>query len=416
MPRRSELPEGVRRLPSGRFQGRWPRHIDVEQRSIGGSYETALQAAAARERAIRDFRAGRIVFAPQEARERHVEAPRTVADAVNALIREHRDLATSTIDGYRSARNAVICHPTKGIGTTPLADLTTPKLRAWKLGLRNKGVSKSMEKLAWKTLSSALSWEVEQGRLDRSPAILPVSRRTKSRVAEESTTDLKLPTWEEVWKIAVEIPRVSDRLMMLLMAWSGPRLSEAAAITPAQVSAANGTVLLKEVWAKPVGEDWKTEPLKAGQRRTVPVPAGLMKHLTSYLSNMPAPAQGRERVAFFPAVSQNRGGIGVYTRNNWRDNVWQPAVSSAGVGTYRTKDLRAYAASALLDAGATIIEARDLLGHARSETTERFYVTARELREHDPARMAIRNSRLDWKKRLDALYKAWVKEFGDPLS
>lgn len=57
---------------------------------------------------------------------------------------------------------------------------------------------------------------------------------------------------------------------------------------------------------------------------------------------------------------------------------------------YRTKDLRAYAASALVDVGATHEEAQRLLGHSTSDTTSKYYLRAQDLKAHDPARTALR--------------------------
>jgi integrase len=142
------------------------------------------------------------------------------------------------------------------------------------------------------------------------------------------------------------------------------------------------------------------------------VPLGLWNVVLSQADALPLERRRTGHPLFGPEFPTND--VGVYTRFTWR-TVWDQAVRDSRQN-FRTKDLRAYAATALVDAGATLLEARDLLGHARADTTERFYTQARDSRQSDPKRMAIRlKGTLNVPSRLDALYAAWVKALGDPF-
>lgn len=277
-----------------------------------------------------------------------------------------------------------------------------------------------MESAARRALSSAFSCWVDWHGLPVNPATLPKTRSTKKVRAERAREDEAkgpLPTWQEVWTMARAIPKVSDRLMMLLMAWCGPRLAEAASIEADWLNRDTREIELRAVWVKGSGQPWAAEPLKGGQSRTVSVPLGLWEALTDYLDrHWEPPRAGRVPVAFPPSVRSIRTGIGVYDRYLWRDCVWQPMQATTQFA-FQTRSLRRYAASALVDAGATVLEAKRLLGHDKVETTERFYVRARAREDAHEARDRVRNTPVrHYGERLDLLYAEWVKAFGDPMA
>ena len=77
----------------------------------------------------------------------------------------------------------------------------------------------------------------------------------------------------------------------------------------------------------------------------------------------------------------------------------------------KVKDLRAFAASVLLDSGSSLTEAALLLRHADKKTTEALR-TAMQERAHDRARRDVQIDRgASLPERLDALWEAWVGAF-----
>jgi len=117
--------------------------------------------------------------------------------------------------------------------------------------------------------------------------------------------------------------------------------------------------------------------------------------------------------------------IGVLDNTNWRRDVWLPAREAAGlVGDdslpaldprrypMKVKDLRAFAASVLLDSGSSLTEAALLLRHSDKKTTERHCARAMQERAHDRARRDVQVDKgASIGERLDALWFAWVKAF-----
>jgi hypothetical protein len=82
----------------------------------------------------------------------------------------------------------------------------------------------------------------------------------------------------------------------------------------------------------------------------------------------------------------------------------------------KVKDLRAFAASVLLDSGSSLSEAALLLRHSDKRTTERPYARAMQERAHDRARRDVRvDQGASLPERLDALWEAWVTAFPSML-
>lgn len=78
----------------------------------------------------------------------------------------------------------------------------------------------------------------------------------------------------------------------------------------------------------------------------------------------------------------------------------------------KVKDLRAFAASVLLDSGSSLTEAALLLRHSDKNTTERHYARAMLERAHDRARRDVQVDKgASIGERLDALWEAWVGAF-----
>lgn len=405
----------VRRLPSGRWQARLPKGIDPDVRPVepGVTYETRDEALDALAKTLRGIKDGTIVLDRDDAAT--AAGPYTVEKMIETFLTEHRDLAPDTRRQYRSACRSVLFKPGVGIGDVPVSRLTTPMLREWKLGLSDKGVKPSMETAAWKALSSALSWEVNMGRLAATPATLPKARGTKRRraaAAQQHSHADDQPTWAEYAQILAAIPNRRDRLMTLVLGWGGLRLSEAAALKPSSITPAGLDVMT--VWERndQTGERQEA-PVKTGERRIVPVPAGLAALLEREKRNW-RPTEGRATALFLNDAAEKYPGT--YDRFSWRDQVWNPMREATGLTT-PAASLRGYAASVLVDAGATLLEVRDLLGHADTKTTEKHYARSQALRAADPDRMAVRlDGALTVQQRLDALWKAWERRFGKPMT
>lgn len=421
--RREGVRGSVRRLKSGRWQARLPKDLDPWTRPLCDTFDTREDAVVELRRTIADIEAGRVfledptvVPAPEPAESLGVAGrPVTVQEMLDLFLVENVDLATNTRSRYRSLIRRVICHPDHGIGNREVASLTSGELIRWKRSLPQAGFSRHNVKAGWAVLRSALSWEVESDRLESNPAVGMTARRTKKSRAEKTADPVLLPTWDHLSQMACAIPIWQERLMFCLYGYTGARASELMAVEPGDLLHATHEIQLRHTWVKQEGGEWVREPLKSGERRKLLVPAGLWDHLVRHADAWTEPVgRGRVPVLFTPTIPYRRG-PGIWTPANWRTSVMLPMRETTGL-PYRTKDLRAYAASALVDVGATHEEAQRLLGHSTADTTSKYYLRAQDLKAHDPARTALRfDPNLTLPERLDALWQAWVDRFGDPL-
>lgn len=416
----------VRRLRSGRWRAQWPRRIDLMEGNVdhnGLTFETEAEARAALRDAISDQRRypDSFVFNVRDGD----DEIRTVDVATQQFIDQNaHELAVKTVKEYRSIRRVVVCHPTKGIGSKTVRDLTSGGLKKWRTALTQEhGVTPAQAAHGWRFLRSVLSWEVEEERLTHNPALGQTQRRRKKKTAKlASPSRVPVPSWQQEMDIALNIADETRRLLYLVLLRCGPRIGEVAAIDADVLDPRVNVVPLTHQWVRGDGGVWVREPLKSGYEREMSVPPQLMRAILDFREHRwTDPPRGRKRV-LFPHIAitgeRRRGstGIGVWTAAEYRRIVLLKARDAARVPRIRIKDLRMSAASNFHDAGFSEVQIQELLGHSLgSAVTRRHYI--RPLRDRSTRRAKIaQDASLTPEKRLEALWDAWRDECGDPLA
>lgn len=444
----------VRRIPDGpgTWQARLPKRLDPHRRPLPQTYPTERAARAALRAAIVDMDRNaelRPVGRP-DGRVRRVRD--VLADYIDA--RQHSALAPiaiRTVRDYRSVLENHVCRPKADIGRVPVHKLTGRDIRSWMDDLAADGVGAGTIANARRVLGAALAWEVREGRLGVNPATHVRIETSKARRAAMQTVDpVLLPSWAEFATLVSAPVAEQDRLLMALLGWCGLRWSEAVSLHEQAIWRDRPQITIDRVLVRRTQREvdadiglglhllennyWRQEPPKAGVTATVPVPRPLWRRLVGLADQrvrdepMPMPA-GRllfRRPIISPAHTNS---VGVLDNTNWRRDVWLPAREAAGlVGDdslpaldprrypMKVKDLRAFAASVLLDSGSSLTEAALLLRHSDKKTTERHYARAMQERAHDRARREVHVDKgASIGERLDALWLAWVKAFPDVI-
>ena len=450
MGRRKGFEGSVRRTPggSGQWQARLPYRLDVHRRPLPDTYATETAAWSALRVAIVDM--------DRNASLRPTGRPngkmRRVRDVVADYIAARKNsalapIAIRTVRDYRSVLENHVNRKRADIGRVPVHRLTGRDIRQWMDDLAADGVGVGTISNARRVLGAALAWEVREGRLGVNVATHVRIESSKARRAAMQTVDpVLLPSWGE-FATLVETPEDEhDRLLIALLGWCGLRWSEGVSLHEQAVWRDRPQITIDRVLVRRtqsevdadtgvslhlLGNDyWRQEPPKAGVSATVPLPRPLWRRLVILADQrlrdepLPMPA-GRllfRRPIISPAYSRS---IGVLDNTNFRRDVWLPARDAAGlVGDsslpaldprrypMKVKDLRAFAASVLLDSGSSLTEAALLLRHADKKTTERHYARAMQERSHDRARRDVQIDRgASLPERLDALWEAWVEAF-----
>lgn len=421
------LEGSVRQNPpgSGIWQGRLPKRVDLHRRPIPGTFDSAAACRRALNEAIADIDRGR--------KRKPVGKPGAPARRLETLIAEYivdrrndglDPIAVNTVRDYREVLKNVITHPQANLGRVPLSRLDSPALDAWLRDIREVGVSHRRASKAYAVIRAALAWEVRKGRLAVNPAREVRRASTKEGRSRRLTADpVLLPSWRELALLASHPPRREDRLLILVIAWAGLRWSEAVGLAVSDVWPERPKLSVRRifVWNDDIG-GWQIEQVKGGNAATVPLPTPLWKALLELAESRVIEDRPGGDLLFRP-TRYGRGMKPTMTidHTDWSKRVWYPARKAAGLTgdpslpeldprrrALHIKDLRAYAASVVVDSGGTQYEAAALLRHSDVMTTNRYYARAQDERSHDHERARLRvDMDLTLPQRIDALWDAW---------
>ncbi len=173
----------------------------------------------------------------------------------------------------------------------------------------------------------------------------------------------------------------SQALMMWTAATLGLRWAECAGLTVANLDPERATLSVRQQLTR----DGKLAPPKsAAGRRTMTVPDWLMAELVALAKQRRA--DGGDALVFVSEEGHP------HHYSNWRQRIWLPATTRAGLAGLRFHDLRSIAATNLVVAGVDVKTAQARLGHASPQMTLGLY--ARATRDADQAAAALLGERM----------------------
>lgn len=378
-----------------------------------------------------------------------------VSDAVDAYIEfrtraSDAQWASRTADGYRAVAKDVIAHPAANIGKKQLQKVSPPVVNKWLTDLRAAGEKESTIKRTRALLSGAMRWAIGEGHYVGTNPLTQVTEfwSKSSNDKKSATRPVLLPSWREFATLVAHPSNSEDALLLALLGWGGLRWSEAVSlrvedvwrdrpiITVARVlvwEQEENTGRRKKGVKKPTPKQprgqFTQEPVKGGHRANVPLPTPLWEALCALADKRagePACPEPAGRL-LFRAVrwTPKSKGWGILDNSNFKRDVFDPAREACGLvgdesrpeldprhNALIIKDLRAFAASVLVDAGATTLEASRLLRHTDPRTTLAHYARAQEEEGFDADRVSLRDETgLRLSERLEKLWDAWAAKF-----
>lgn len=232
-------------------------------------------------------------------------------------------------------------------GSTQLADVRPSAVKAWIVKLKAEPQSDSYIYSLHSRLSQILGDAVHDGLLVRNPC----SRKTSPSSGQQK---IYVATTEQVWALYEKMP-ARLRVAVLLGAFVGLRISEAAGLRVADIDFAEGVVY-------PV-QQWPARPLKTKASDT-PVPIPLV--LADMLKTSTEEFTGERVVCDELGVPASPWTIGFALREV-RDQV--PGLPEK----FTFQDLRHYYASLLIRQGADIKTVQTRVRHGSAVTTLRYY-------------------------------------------
>ncbi|WP_269854139.1 tyrosine-type recombinase/integrase [Streptomyces sp. RPT161] len=324
----------VRRLPSGRFQARYPGP-DGQLRNADKTFPTQRDAEVWLVRKEAEIVEGRW-------QDPHEEI--AFGEYATAWLKE-RGYAATTRERNESALRL---HILPAFDRSPISKITTPHVRQWRAALLDKGIGETTVVKAYQILRAIMNTAVDDGLIQRNPC------RVKGAGAAK-TAERPYLTVPEVYRLADKVP-ACFRVLVLLAAFTGLRFGELAALQRHDVDLERRTISVRRAQAETRAEGLviKTPKSNAGIR-SVAFPASLVEELTTHLDLYAEP--GRNGLVF---VGQRGGRL---RRNNFR-RVWLPALRAAGLSDVHFHDLRHTGNTLAATGGATTRELMHRMGHS----------------------------------------------------
>lgn len=259
---------------------------------------------------------------------------------------EARDpaLAPRTVELYRSQLNRWLL-PT--FADSKLSNITTERVRTWHMEVSGKAGSTTAAK-CYRLLRTILGTAEADGLLPRNPCAV-------RGAGKERAQERPLLTVEQVHAIASTIePRY--RALVLLAAYGSLRRGELLALQRRHINEVRGTVTVEAQAQLVAGMGRVVRATKtASSVRTVAIPSPVLSELLEHMRGFTA-ADATSWV-----FTAEKGGP---AREADLGKAWRKAAQEVGVPNAHLHDLRHFGGTLAAQAGATIKELQNRLGHA----------------------------------------------------
>ncbi|WP_301129709.1 tyrosine-type recombinase/integrase [Streptomyces cacaoi] len=333
----------VRKLPSGRYQVRYPGPDGI-LRPADRTFATVADA---------DIWLARKRVEIEEGRWLDPEHGQTTVEDWGArwLASVSPQLKAKTQASYRSLITSRI-NPV--LGDRELSSLRPITIAEWVAQMKTAGLSPSRIRQAYRVLSQITASAVDNG-------LIAVTPCRGVRLPRMPQTEPHILTPVEASRVVRNAKPPHD-LMIALLAFAGLRVGEAFALRRSDVDLAHGRIVVDENLAEANGALVFDTP-KSHQKRTLTLAPSLVKRLAAYLEALPGGADA----LLFPNTQGQP-----LRYNQWRKAYFDPAVSAAGLSDVTPHDLRASHGTWVADRYG-VMTAAHRLGHSNASVTTRHY-------------------------------------------
>lgn len=238
-------------------------------------------------------------------------------------------------------------------GTTRLVTISNKSVQAWIQGLQRAGVSSSNQRKALALLKNILKQAEIDGAITRAP-IISVELPNQVKKTQRALTHIELNL------LAKECGPYQD--LVLVLGSMGLRISEARALTVADVDFGRNQLLVSKAFTIDATYKRVLGPTKTRQSRTIPIPNAVVEMLR-------ARVKGK-----LPSAWIFTGSRGEPLSDGWFRKRWfNPAITELGLDEVTIHTLRHTCASLLIQQGAQITTVSRILGHSTVMQTLNTY-------------------------------------------
>lgn len=348
----------VRQLPSGRWQARYtgPDGVDRPAPETFATKTDAEVWLTRKEAEILDDEwidpdAGKI----------------TLGEYGRAWIEERPNLRPRTVELYGYLLRA---HLVSTFGEKALSEIKDPQVRRWRKKLLDAGVSEVTVAKAYRLLKAVLTTAVDDQLIKRNPC------RIKG-AGQERSPERPVLTVAEVYRLADAIePRY--RALVLLATFGGLRWGELAGLQRRDVDLGAGTVRVERQLMQITGQGLVfTEPKSAAGKRTVVIPDLIVEDLRAHVKDF---TQDGDKGLIFAGPDD-----GPLRNTNFNRRVWAQALRDADLPKIHFHDLRHTGNTLAANAGASIRELMERMGHSSTRAAMIYQHSTHE-RQREVAR------------------------------
>ncbi|SOE12331.1 Site-specific recombinase XerC [Streptomyces sp. 2323.1] len=333
----------VRKLPSGRYQVRYPGPDGI-LRPADRTFLTTTDADLWLARKRIEIEEGRWLD-PAEGKAMVQDwAARWLASVGPQL--KHKTWAT-----YRSIIQSQI-NPV--LGDRELSSVRPITVAEWVSKMQTDGMGASWIRQCYRVLAQIMDSAVDNGMIAMTPC-------RGVRLPRMPQTEPHILTPQEASEIVANAKAPHD-LLIALLAFAGLRIGEAFALRRADIDVGARLLVVDENLAEANGALVFDTP-KSHQKRVLSLAPSLVDRLSAYLDRLPG---GEDTLLF-----TNRAGNPL-RYNQWRKAYFNPAVAAAGLKDVTPHDLRASHATWVADRYG-VMTAAHRLGHSNASVTTRHY-------------------------------------------
>ena len=330
----------VRRLPSGRWQARYPGPDGID-RPAPNTFATKTDAV--------------VWLTLQEAEIRSGDWLNPDAGAVlfesyaTSWVAERPNLRPKTVQLYEGL---VRLHLVPVLGKLAVADIREGTVRRWRKSLLDSGVGAVTIAKAYRLLKAIMNTAVDDGLIKRNPCRI-------DGAGQEHSPERPVLTIAQVFALADAFTDRRYRLLILLAVFCSLRWGELAALARYRVDAEPGIISVRASVVELARGPLVTGPPKsAAGKRDVTIPAFLLPDVTAHLEDFTA-ANPRALVFTGPKGAQLR-------RSNFT-RAWSRATAAAGLSGFHFHDLRHTGNALAGEEGASLRELMERMGHSSSK-------------------------------------------------
>jgi integrase len=323
----------IRRLPSGRYQVRYPGPDGVihpaddtfATKTEAEEWLTLKEAEILEDEWI-DPDAGAVL----------------VTDYGSTWIDERPGLRPKTILIYRGLLRS---HIAPHFEHVTVAEVTLARVRRWRKKLLDSGVSEVTAAKAYRLLRAIFNTALDDGLVKRNPCRIKGADR-------ENSPERPVLTVAQVYALADAVG-LRYRALILLAAFTSLRWAELAALTPADIDLDARTVrVTRQLYYHQAGYRFAPPKSRAGVR-VVDFPDLIVSDVRKHLDWLPAKT---------PLVFATSTGSPL-SHSNFRTRVWLPALAAVGLEGIHLHDLRHTGNQLTANAGANLRELMVRMGH-----------------------------------------------------